>query len=715
MGGDPGTDLSPGELDCLAVLWHAREEGIPALKLAEIHRRVIERRQRAGEAPPALTTVSTYLRTLAAKRLLQEVTVDGDGPGRPQAYPRARRLAPATRSPKTGYRVVCEPGDVLQKTFKALADAYPPSQRSRVLADFTSALQLPEGPRHLAARRLEHGMKELGASSCTFYVCDPWWPGEFRLLLMPGVQYPETMHGFNTPRNAKAVIADDGRPDGTPVRQELFLSDLRATGWLDDELSLPPSELELDRDKRLLFARFVVREGVQSCARLLHGEGNQAKASLFVNFSQRVTFTEALKQHVRGLMEDMVAFLPGLAGELQQESPLSADRLMRMLDAVHRMATLAFPAGQADVEKALGWLLGTCLDAFSVEEQTGVGTIHLFERETGTLRLAAYKGQIDNWEKVPAQSVTKGEGVIAWVALRKRPLLISDLQQSAFRQISVNIRNGIRSEMAVPMLANDETLGVINLESMRPGAFSSANLRILDHVADRAATAYRLAQEISASRGQAALFKSFLDLCRRAPETSRKGGRPLQELVRIARTSFKADTCDIWRYDAGSGEFTDPESTDPEVDLSSGPRTNGWSKYVVDRKQLVWIANVKAEEGGDFDPGDFDAFVWHPDLKSWKLLPRPAETANPDSVAQPQQVNAPLGRRRIRCELGVPILVDSKCVGVAWVKYRDTRAVPAAILVEYKKGETITRIPSIETVYLVRQFSEEAAFVMEPR
>ena len=147
------TPPNPGELDCLAVLWASPE---PALKLSEIHQLVGGRRRRYGEAPPALTTVSSQLRGLVEKGLLVEVTVGEDG--RPvEATPeqpvvrvrgavctRGSYLAPAKRSPLTGYRAACEPGPALDQIFKDLAEAYPPDRRLQALIDMARCLAVPE-------------------------------------------------------------------------------------------------------------------------------------------------------------------------------------------------------------------------------------------------------------------------------------------------------------------------------------------------------------------------------------------------------------------------------------------------------------------------------------------------------------------------------------------------------------------------------------------
>src|SRR5436190_24072535 len=109
---------SAGEMDCLAVLWAAHAHGEEALKLSEIHDRVGQRRLEFGEAPPAPTTVSTYLRSLLAKRLVQDVlkpepgeaVAEADAPATPVRTRSGRGILPPTRSPRTAYQAVESPG-----------------------------------------------------------------------------------------------------------------------------------------------------------------------------------------------------------------------------------------------------------------------------------------------------------------------------------------------------------------------------------------------------------------------------------------------------------------------------------------------------------------------------------------------------------------------------------------------------------------------------
>jgi hypothetical protein len=140
-------DPTTGELDCLAVLWEEQElkgDQNCALRLSEIHERVCKRRAAYGEPPPALTTVSTYLRSALAKQLLVEVRRTDDGKVMPMSGIRTRGALSASRSPQTAYQTRTDPRDVFKPTFEAIIHSYPPGKRLQALSDFAEAMGLPE-------------------------------------------------------------------------------------------------------------------------------------------------------------------------------------------------------------------------------------------------------------------------------------------------------------------------------------------------------------------------------------------------------------------------------------------------------------------------------------------------------------------------------------------------------------------------------------------
>src|SRR5882672_1609379 len=138
---------------------------------------------------------------------------------------------------------------------------------------------------------------EILADSCTFYVRDPFWPDELRLIAMPGVQIPEPMHGFTFPPHSKKVVAEG--------RLEIFSPD---SAELREDVGASRDKIPSDRIH--LFGDFVERENVKSSARLTHKASGRIEAVLFVNFVEKRSFDRPLKALLRALLKRLVECLP---------------------------------------------------------------------------------------------------------------------------------------------------------------------------------------------------------------------------------------------------------------------------------------------------------------------------------------------------------------------------------------------------------------------
>jgi predicted transcriptional regulator len=148
---DSPQDPSPGEMDVLAVLWDVRQNDLKennpragTLRLSDVYERVKKRREAFGEPASALTTVSTYLRSATAKRLLKELRTDTEGRPSPMVAVRTRGALSSTRSPRTAYQVIHDPGVVFQNTMRAIIQTYPTDQQHQALVDFARAMGLSQ-------------------------------------------------------------------------------------------------------------------------------------------------------------------------------------------------------------------------------------------------------------------------------------------------------------------------------------------------------------------------------------------------------------------------------------------------------------------------------------------------------------------------------------------------------------------------------------------
>jgi signal transduction histidine kinase len=127
--------------------------------------------------------------------------------------------------------------------------------------------------------------------------------------------------------------------------------------------------------------------------------------------------------------------------------------------------------------------------AFEVIRQTlraESGSLLLLNPDTGRLELES-QHDLPGTERGLAFEL--GQGLPGWVALHAQPLLAADTAtESRYRAV----RPDVRSQMAAPLLTDEQVLGVIVLDRLQPGpAFSADDLALLVRLTDEAARALR--------------------------------------------------------------------------------------------------------------------------------------------------------------------------------------------------------------------------------
>jgi PAS domain S-box-containing protein len=116
--------------------------------------------------------------------------------------------------------------------------------------------------------------------------------------------------------------------------------------------------------------------------------------------------------------------------------------------------------------------------------------------ETGELEVTAARGYLQ--EAVRKMRLKIGqEGVVGWVAAHKTALNVPDVSRDSRY---VEGAPGTKSEVAVPMIAGDRVIGVLDVQSPEVNAFSDDDLRVLSSVAAQAAIAMERARLYSAER-----------------------------------------------------------------------------------------------------------------------------------------------------------------------------------------------------------------------
>ena len=122
--------------------------------------------------------------------------------------------------------------------------------------------------------------------------------------------------------------------------------------------------------------------------------------------------------------------------------------------------------------------------------------ILLVDEEAGELEVKAARGYLG--ETVGKVRLKIGqEGIVGWVVAHKTALNVPDVSQDSRY---VEGMEETRSEMAVPMIAGDKVIGVLDVQRPEVNAFNDDDLRVLSSVAAQVAIAIERARLYSAER-----------------------------------------------------------------------------------------------------------------------------------------------------------------------------------------------------------------------
>ena len=122
--------------------------------------------------------------------------------------------------------------------------------------------------------------------------------------------------------------------------------------------------------------------------------------------------------------------------------------------------------------------------------------ILLVDEEAGELEVKAARGHLQETVKKVRPKIGQ-EGIIGWVVAHKTALNVPDVSRD-FRYVEGV--PGTKSEIAVPMIAGDRVIGVLDVQRSEVNAFNDDDLRILSSVAAQAAIAIERARLYFAER-----------------------------------------------------------------------------------------------------------------------------------------------------------------------------------------------------------------------
>jgi len=170
----------------------------------------------------------------------------------------------------------------------------------------------------------------------------------------------------------------------------------------------------------------------------------------------------------------------------------SLDRLNNQIEAGRRFANalealcgcLQLESSEADIMEALDRALICVIDAVGAND----GALLVMDDSSGDLVFALVHGDVPKtkllWQRVPA-----GRGVAQWVAAHRRPAIVNSTLNDERFYSGIDVASGFhtRSIVAVPLMAGDKVIGVIEVLNKKNEDFLALNdqnqLTVMAHLA----------------------------------------------------------------------------------------------------------------------------------------------------------------------------------------------------------------------------------------
>jgi diguanylate cyclase (GGDEF)-like protein/PAS domain S-box-containing protein len=214
-----------------------------------------------------------------------------------------------------------------------------------------------------------------------------------------------------------------------------------------------------------------------------------------------------------------------------------ADEALRGIEAVGRLL-----AEQGPVAHALDAVLA------ELQQRMGYALLTLYMRDAGgdSLRLGAQRG----YAGVP-DHIDQGRGIVGRVFRSAEATLVPDVRLDADY---VPGDSGVVAELAVPLVGDGETLGVLNVESTTRGGLTAADLQLIRAVADRLSSALLLHARQGELRDRAGLFAALATFAVVA-NAILDPTRLATALVDAVSTVVPSDTIVVTILDREDGQF----------------------------------------------------------------------------------------------------------------------------------------------------------------
>ena len=232
------------------------------------------------------------------------------------------------------------------------------------------------------------------------------------------------------------------------------------------------------------------------------------------------------------------------------------------------------------------------------------GSIALISPDSGRLEMEIQQGLPPDSADI---ALRLGQGITGWVAFHGRAQLVPDV---AADPRYILLRADVRCEMAAPMEANGQVIGVINLDSDQPGGFAAADLALLERLTAEATTVVQRLWQLRQLQGKARQLETLITVGQSL--VSQLEEQELFDTVtQEARQIMGARLCALYLHDAAQAtaqlvSVSSPAPADPAAAAGSVPLPAGHLPLdhcliaaVLHAKRQIEFQNLSSPEYAD--------------------------------------------------------------------------------------------------------------------
>ena len=147
----------------------------------------------------------------------------------------------------------------------------------------------------------------------------------------------------------------------------------------------------------------------------------------------------------------------------------------------------------ASLEDALNSILAMVAGMVDYDESFIYAVDH--ERGTAAVKAARFRGES---KPAPPEEPLDGASVISWAIKERKALVSPDISRDPrFAEVAER-RSHVRSLMSIPLIVQDEVVGVLSVHSESPNQYSEDEVRVLSIIASQGAAIYKELEALSA-------------------------------------------------------------------------------------------------------------------------------------------------------------------------------------------------------------------------